>query len=457
MVFTFLLKALRRNPTNNKRKSLAIFLSKITVLDLSNKHLNAMDIKNLCFALYDNLQPKKKLKTLNLSGNAFAENILHTGVMIDLVKALENCPNLKHLNLANNHIGDEGIKLLISQLSRGSTLDCLQLENNDLSTLSFAALYNIIANCETRIFPTTFLGPFFKAIDNEIPWYFKVNREKVKSKVIRDPVLVLLRAMKDKPTPEQSYGLIDLLRNITHLDLSFQKLTADQLCHLAKALAFNSSITVLNLAGNQFGDLDESGKMTHKHKMGILSLSAMIESNHFLTSLNLSDNQINNQDLYFLGRALKKNATLTSFDINRNIFTGEGLWNLLFIIANSTHYIFPQSFLASLLFEQCLEVRVLYARKIYAKNEASVKAYKKIQIQRAQEESGSPQMEVSDAVGDRAMKVGQTPAILMARENRALTSSLPSNNAIVETSTIVKNKGYSHDRNEPRFYSRKHK
>lgn len=420
MSFLSLLKAMGRKPADRKRKKLSKELGKMSVLDLSCQNLSDIDCKNLLFALETNTS----LITLNLSDNAIGVNALPE-VMWGLASVISGHPNLVHLNLANNQISEKDIQRLAAALgvAEKSKLDYLQLEGNMLSHNALLTLFEVISNYDYRILPPTFLGENFlhgKTIEigAQLEEAFRENKENVKKREIREPVLILLREMGNNPTGEHRRALVEILSKITNLDLSYEKLTAEQIFNLAKALESNTSIKNLNLAGNQFGELDEFGDMTIKHTMAILSLAKMIKRNGSLTDLNLKHNNINDEGLALLADALKQNRVLFSFSLNRNVFTKEGLLTLLSVIANATHRVFPCSFLGISLLAQFPGVRENYFHGVYKKNESCVR-------RRVQEESGV-QEDIDDCLlsaadliqtlRDEAMEVGQTPGITTVRE-----------------------------------------
>jgi Ran GTPase-activating protein (RanGAP) involved in mRNA processing and transport len=110
----------------------------------------------------------------------------------------------------------------------------------------------------------------------------------------------LLKRIKDNDT------------TLTTLDLSYQKLNAEDAKDLAKALETNASLTSISLNYNDIGDA------------GAKDLAKALETNASLTSINLKGNQIGAAGAKDLAKALATNASLTSISLNYNEIGAEG-------------------------------------------------------------------------------------------------------------------------------------
>ena len=85
---------------------------------------------------------------------------------------------------------------------------------------------------------------------------------------------------------------------------------------LAEALKTNTSITTLNLHGNQIGD------------EGIFKLTEALKPNTTITTLHLSGNQIGDEGASKLAEALKTNTTITTLWLSSNRIGDKGASNL---------------------------------------------------------------------------------------------------------------------------------
>ncbi len=138
---------------------------------------------------------------------------------------------------------------------------------------------------------------------------------------------------------------------LTSLDLGYNwRITSESAHLLSEALIQNSSLTSLNLRGNNFNPfkrvrpldvrplrkaLIQNSSLTSLNlggnnisSRGILLLSEALIQNSYLTSLNLRGNNINSEGILHLSKALIQNSYLTSLNLRGNNINSEGILHL---------------------------------------------------------------------------------------------------------------------------------
>jgi Ran GTPase-activating protein (RanGAP) involved in mRNA processing and transport len=112
---------------------------------------------------------------------------------------------------------------------------------------------------------------------------------------------------------------------LTSLDLTGTEIGDDGCIALSKALSVNSTLTSLDLNGIKIRD------------GGCIALSKALSVNSTLTKLNLNDSWIEDIGCIALSKALSVNSTLTKLNLNDNMITSEGAFALFNVLTvNST-------------------------------------------------------------------------------------------------------------------------
>ena len=99
---------------------------------------------------------------------------------------------------------------------------------------------------------------------------------------------------------------VEINSTLTTLDLSMNEIGDSGAAALAKALEINSTLTTLDLFGNEIGD------------SGAAALAKAVEINSTLTELDLCNNEIGESGAAALAKAVEINSTLTKLNLSHN-------------------------------------------------------------------------------------------------------------------------------------------
>ncbi|XP_046346704.1 leucine-rich repeat-containing protein 74B-like [Haliotis rufescens] len=208
----------------------------------------------------------------------------HQGLTVRAVKAV--CISLveqltvTELHLANNDIGDAGLRCVVDMLHHNSIIHVLDVSNNNLRSPGAAMLSGLLAENDSL--------QVLKAAGNRF---------------------------KDGDAGQLGEALA---KNTTlrSLDLSHNEIR-DGGGKLGKCLGLNSTLETLNLSWN------------HLRSAGVAGMAAGIKGNTVLRSLDLSWNGLGTEGARTVGGALRDNTTLEELALNSCRIGQQALGDLL--------------------------------------------------------------------------------------------------------------------------------
>ena len=271
----------------------------------------------------------------------FSNNNISEKSIAFLGKILENCPNLKSLNLQYNILGPEGGKILLNSLvnlkqNQNYNLKYLNLEGCRLQTDGLLEinyedkLYNGKKSLIEKFLQENHKLEELNLGENEIDetglietfslLNSNVNFCSLKHLSIDSPKKLLF-------SEETAYQLSKVLKTNKFLEkLSLRKsgLTDESLIILLKEVLENENLRVLDLGGN------------HISYKGCEYLSKYLESPYCnLQSLILNNNEIRNSGIDNLVKGFIKNETVVHLNLNHNGITDEGLSKIALLMGNN--------------------------------------------------------------------------------------------------------------------------
>jgi serine/threonine protein kinase/Ran GTPase-activating protein (RanGAP) involved in mRNA processing and transport len=257
-----------------------------------------------------------------------------------LERIRNNDPGLTSLDLADNQIGDAGVKELSAALKENRILTSLDLGENQIGAAGAKELSAALK--ENRTLTELNLGwnQIGDAGAKDLGAALKENR-----------TLTTLNLWSNQIGAAGAKDLSEALkknRTLTTLHLSSNDIRAAGAEELSAAIKENRTLTTLDLDGNQIGAAgaqDLSAALKENRAITKLSLrcnqigaagakelSAALKENHTLTSLNLNSNQIGAEGAKELSAALKENRTLTSLNLGSNQIGAEGAKDLSVVL-----------------------------------------------------------------------------------------------------------------------------
>jgi Ran GTPase-activating protein (RanGAP) involved in mRNA processing and transport len=222
-------------------------------------------------------------------------NNINKLVMDTLMASLKQLP-LTYLDLSNNKIDHDTIKIFSCLLNELTYLRCLKLDRNCIADQGILALSSELNNA-------------------------KLRELSLASNNIQDGIIALSASLEKHSTltklslPGNSInqagakGLCSVITNnphIMYLDLSNNKLGPIEAKMLAEGLGLNTSIKTLYLSYNNIGD------------EGALSISHLVRNNTILTCLDIRSNAIGVKGGTLLVSALKENKTIKDLNLSQN-------------------------------------------------------------------------------------------------------------------------------------------
>ncbi|XP_067680297.1 leucine-rich repeat-containing protein 74B-like isoform X2 [Haliotis asinina] len=197
-------------------------------------------------------------------------------VCISLVEEL----TVTELHLANNVIGDAGLRCIVDLLHHNSIINVLDVSNNNLQTRGAVMLSSLL-------------------LDNDS--------------------LQVLKAAGNRFKEEDAAQFAEALtKNTTlrSLDLSHNEIR-DGGCRLGKSLGLNSTLETLDLSWN------------HLRSAGVAGMAAGIKVNCSLRTLDMSWSGLGTEGARSVGRALRDNVTMEELALNSCRIGQQALGELL--------------------------------------------------------------------------------------------------------------------------------
>ncbi|KAK7355816.1 hypothetical protein VNO80_15078 [Phaseolus coccineus] len=280
------------------------------------------------------LSIKDQLKEVDLSdfiaGRPEAEAL---EVMTIFSSALEGCA-LRYLNLSNNAMGEKGVRAFRSLLKTQINLEELYLMNDGISEEAAKAVSELLPSTEKlRVlhFHNNMTGDEGAIAISEIVKHspaledFRCSSTRVGSDggVALAEALGACKHLRKLDLRDNMFGeeagvalskVIPAHTDLTEIYLSYLNLEDDGAEALANALKESApSLEILDLAGN-----DITAKAA-------ASVAACISSKQFLTKINLSENELKDEGVVLISKALEGgHGQLLEVDLSTNSITLSG-------------------------------------------------------------------------------------------------------------------------------------
>jgi len=277
---------------------------------------------------------KDQLKEVDLSdfiaGRPEAEAL---EVMTIFSSALEGCA-LSYLNLSNNAMGEKGVRAFRSLLKSQINLEELYLMNDGISEEAAKAVSELLPSTEKlRVlhFHNNMTGDEGAVAIAEIVKHspaledFRCSSTRVGSDggVALAEALGACKHLRKLDLRDNMFGVeagvalskvIPAYTDLTEIYLSYLNLEDDGAEALSNALKESaSSLEILDLAGN-----DITAKAA-------ASVAACISSKQFLTKINLSENELKDEGVVLISKALEGgHGQLLEVDLSTNSITWSG-------------------------------------------------------------------------------------------------------------------------------------
>jgi hypothetical protein len=233
---------------------------------VTDLHLDHRPIpEEAAVALAKTLPAHDETESLSLINTSMEDNAArHIGEVLEKL-------SIKSLNLSRNKITSHGAQELAKGIATNATLTELNLEDNQIDDAGVAALAANLAH-----------KPAITSVN--------LNGNKIKAAGVRSLVDNL---SGDRPLP--------------YLNLARNQLGDDGAAEVAKLLQANGTISVVNLAGNGIGD------------RGVQALAnALNNPDSNVVELNLADNNITTAGALALEKVLQNNHTLSKLNLSNN-------------------------------------------------------------------------------------------------------------------------------------------
>ena len=112
----------------------------LQMLTLSSNNITSYGLKELC----NNIIKCKQIHTFNISDNVFGTN---SDALIQLANTLKNLECLSSLDISNNHLDDIGFAAVAAALPNCLKLSSLNLSNIDISKIGLGILADVLPKC----------------------------------------------------------------------------------------------------------------------------------------------------------------------------------------------------------------------------------------------------------------------------------------------------------------------
>ncbi|XP_056392015.1 NLR family CARD domain-containing protein 3 isoform X1 [Hyla sarda] len=256
----------------------------------------------LNYGLVQNFLPQLQYCTsLRMENNNFKDDVME---LLATILRAKDCA-IEKISLAENHLGNRGIKVLGKALMVNHTLSSLDLHSNIIGPNGARALAEALRN-------------------NQVLLSLNLHNNRIKSEGAQQLALALrvnrkLKALNIKKNCIEAEGAESLASSLKEnqvlqeLWLSSNSLGDHGAAALAEALPVNSSLVSLDLQSNSISN------------HGLKSLTSGLSRNHSLKHLNLRENSISIEGAQALAQSLQINTTLTHLDLTANLLHDEGV------------------------------------------------------------------------------------------------------------------------------------
>ena len=279
--------------------SISYFMSVAPVVHLSLRYCMIGDRGAKMLARYKNLIPS--LKILDLTAN----NITHEG-MESVVTVIKSCVNLTHFSIAENFIGNAGIRLFallkIKQLIR---LNVTRINMTEVGTYA--------------------LEKYFK--HNSLLQSLEIGHNYIKNNGLTrilnslPSTLVRLVASACHLTHETAVNIgrmLQINKALKYLKISSNSIGDDGILAISDGLHINTTLIQLIARGCRF------------HSKGAEGIAKMLQANKTLKYLDISSNNIGDDGIKAITLSIQANTTLIQLKV---FYCGgtEGIANMLIV------------------------------------------------------------------------------------------------------------------------------
>lgn len=281
-------------------KIIASVLRKVTdlsCLDLRKNILGNEGIKELCKGLECNTS----VSHIDLGSN----DVTSSGVN-HLFNKLINHPSITSINLANadglhrNRIGSNGCKSLNKLLKENKILSMINIADNSIGNEGLKIMLNNVDPTQSNIV-------YLNLSNNDL----SQGCIDVLSNLLKSSNLFEIRLSENKLTDNSAYDLgYYFYRGFCHLaklDMSCNNLTSNGASMLFQALKLNPYLTHLNLENNDLRKNDKFHKITN-----------LLRANKIMKNLNLSKCKLNEDDAESIAEGLAHNKALVHINLSHN-------------------------------------------------------------------------------------------------------------------------------------------
>eukprot|EP01125_Pyxidicula_operculata_P006329 TRINITY_DN2199_c0_g2_i2.p1 TRINITY_DN2199_c0_g2~~TRINITY_DN2199_c0_g2_i2.p1 ORF type:complete len:1168 (-),score=315.14 TRINITY_DN2199_c0_g2_i2:335-3838(-) len=294
---------------------------------LTELYLKGQKIKDLGISYVLNaLQPNRVVKIFGLEGVPLSDH-----VALELSFFLKMSPSINTLTLVKNHLSEVGFGHIADHVEKSNTLVSFVIADNKLGDPAGLKIAKILKSNSTltriNLDGVKLTDVSFIAIAESL----KVNK-----------TLKLLSVADNQCT---DVGLVEFSQTlasnnyISELNLANNKLTEKGASYIANVLFTNTTLKYLDLSGNSFKDTGAfyiSGTLKLNTTLTYLSLSDtqmekcktlivdIINHNHVLKTLDLSENKIDDKSVPEIITALRTNTSLMTLNMCANQIADNG-------------------------------------------------------------------------------------------------------------------------------------
>ncbi|XP_073502058.1 NLR family CARD domain-containing protein 3 [Phyllobates terribilis] len=256
----------------------------------------------LNYGLVQNFLPQLQYCTnLRMENNNFKDDVME---LLATILRAKDC-TIQKISLAENQLGNRGIKVLGKALMVNRTLSSLDLHSNIIGPNGARALAEYLRNNQV-----------LSSLDLQNNRIKSEGAEHLAQSLRKNRKLRALNIKKNCIEAAGAEGLASSLKEnqvLQELWLSSNSLGDQGAAALAEALTANSSLITLDLQSNSISN------------HGLKFLTGGLSQNRGLRHLNLRENSISIEGAQALARSLQKNTTLTHLDLTANLLHDEGV------------------------------------------------------------------------------------------------------------------------------------
>ena len=227
-----------------------------------NNSIKILEINTDLSIINDNifqfLEKSKKIKELNLS-----DCKISTTQCINLMNFLEMNHSIKRINLSDNNINDAGIKSVVDLVIKNHNINQLDISANNFGYQSIVGIAMMLDE-GNLIYLNLALNEFEKHID---PFLESLQKNK--------KLKWLNLSNIDSYIPWHKFATTIKNCNLSHLDISWCSIGSSDLEKIINALSENSKLKTIILANNQIND------------DVVISICRALLKNNTITKLNI--------------------------------------------------------------------------------------------------------------------------------------------------------------------------